>query len=345
MFGSGKRILGVDLGSSEVKVVEMMETGDGLAITGFEATRINSPDETRFALKEILRHGNFKTKRSVTAVSGRSVIVRYVPLLQMSEEDLQKAIRREADKFIPFELDEVVLDCQILEQGNPREDTERLEMRVLLVAVKRSLIEEHVAFLQETGLQPVIIDVDAFALGNAYELRNKNINNDPGERVVALIDIGGNKTNINIMKGSVSYFTREVYLAGADFSEAISRRLGIDLEEAENLKQDPKERVNEIEECSMSTLDDLSNEIQLSFDYFENQYDLEVEEVFVSGGSSRLPGLARSFQATFDREIHFWDPLENFDVRADNIDLKRLKKASPQLAVAVGLASRLRSLK
>lgn len=344
MFGSGKRILGVDLGSNEVKVLELVDTGDGVAVTGFESTRINSPDETRFALKEIMRHGNFKTRRCVTAVSGRSVIVRYVPLLQMSEDDLQRAIRREADKFIPFELDEVVLDCQILEQGNARDDTERLEMRVLLVAVKRSLIDEHYAFLQEVGLQPAIVDVDAFALGNCYELRNLNVGFDPGDRVVALIDIGGNKTNINIMRGSTSYFTREVYLAGSDFTEAISRRLGIDLDEAEALKVDPKDRSPEIEECSISTLDDLGNEIQLSFDYFENQYDLEVEDVFVSGGSSRLPGLARAFQATFDREVHFWDPLENFEVRADNIDLKRLKRAGPQLAVSVGLASRLRGL-
>jgi len=346
LFGKQKRILGLDIGSSEVKAIELTRGGDGLSISAYAATKVNSPDEVKFAIKEVLRKGGFKTKRVVTSVSGRSVIVRYVTMLQMSREDLQSAIRYEADKYIPFEVEEVVLDCQILEENVGKGEGDQQEMKVLLVAVKRSLIEEHVLLLRECGLQPAIIDVDAFALGNAFELRTLNTHREKEyeDKVIALIDIGANKTNINIMKGKTSYFTREVYLAGNDFTEAIARRLGIEEAEAETLKCDPRDRVGEVEECILPTLDDLGNEIQLSFDYFENQFDKEVEEVYISGGSSKLPGLARTFEANFDKHIVFWDPLENLPARADKLDEKSLRQRSGQLAVTVGLASRLRSL-
>ncbi len=347
LFGKQNRVLGLDIGSSEVKALELLGGSDGLSVSGYAATKVNSPDEVKFAIKEVLRKGGFKTKRVVTSVSGRSVIVRYVTMLQMSREDLQSAIRYEADKYIPFEVEEVVLDSQILEENVGKGEGDQQEMKVLLVAVKRSLIEEHVMLLKECGLQPAIIDVDAFALGNAFELRTIHTHREKeyDEKVVALIDIGANKTNINIMKGKTSYFTREVYLAGNDFTEAIARRLGVEEAEAEALKCDPRDRVGEVEECILPTLDDLGNEIQLSFDYFENQFDREVEEVYISGGSAKLPGLARTFEGNFDKPIVFWDPLENLPVRSDRVDEKALRQRSGQLAVTVGLASRLRSLR
>ncbi len=347
MFGKSNRILGLDIGSSEVKAVELQAAGgDGYSITGFASSKVKSPDEVKFAIKEVYRAGGFKTKRVVTSVSGRSVIVRYVTMLQMGREDLQSAIRYEADKYIPFEVEEVVLDCQILEENVGKGEGDQPEMKVLLVAVKRSLIEEHVALLKDCGLQPAVIDVDAFALGNAFELRTLQTRREKEyeDKVIALIDIGGNKTNINIMKGKTSCFTREVYLAGNDFTEAIARRLGVEEAEAENLKTDPRDRVGEVEECILPTLDDLGNEIQLSFDYFENQFDKEVEEVYISGGSAKLPGLARTFEGNFDKPIVFWDPLENLDVRADRVDEKSLRSRAGQLAVSIGLASRIRGL-
>ncbi len=346
MLGQKNRILGLDIGSSEVKALELQKAGDGYAITGYASSKVNSPDEVKLAIKEIIRKGGFKTKRVVTSVSGRSVIVRYVTMLQMSREDLQSAIRYEADKYIPFEVEEVVLDCQILEENVGKGEGDQPEMKVLLVAVKRTLIDEHVLLLKECGLQPAIIDVDAFALGNAFELRTINTHREKEyeDKVIALVDIGANKTNINIIKGRTSYFTREIYLAGNDFTEAIARRLGIDEGEAETLKQDVRDRVGEIEECILPTLDDLGNEIQLSFDYFENQFDKQVDEVYISGGSAKLPGLARTFEGAFDKPIIFWDPLENLEVRSDKVDEKQLRAKSNQLAVAVGLASRLRGL-
>lgn len=342
-LGKKKSILGLDIGSSWVKAVELFDAGVQFQLTGFSMAKVQSQEDVRGAVRDVIRKGGFKTKRVVTAVSGRSVIVRYVTMIQMSDEDLKSAIKFEADKYIPFEVEEVVLDCQKLEENVEKSETGEREMKVLLVAVKRSLIEEHVGMMQDLGLQPGIIDVDSFALGNAFELTNLNsAGMEEDDRVVALIDIGAFKTNINILKGPTSYFTREVYLAGNDFSDAISRRLGVDLQEAEGLKVNPGEKMAEVEEAVLPALDDLGNEIHLSFDYFENQFDREVDQVFVSGGSAGLPGLEKSFQRIFDRAIEFWDPLKDVAIRGDQVDTAMLKANASQLAIAVGLASRIR---
>ena len=155
------------------------------------------------------------------------------------------------------------------------------------------------------------------------------------------MDIGAVKTNINILKATTSYFSREVYLAGNDFTESISRRLGVDQVEAGEMKVNHEGREESIEESILPVLDDLGNEIHLSFDYFENQFDHEVDEVYISGGSAALPGLKTSFERIFDRRIYFWDPTENLEIRSERIDVQELKDHKGQLAIAVGLASRL----
>jgi type IV pilus assembly protein PilM len=341
MFRKKKSIVGLDIGSHTIKAVELTESGGQVKLTGFAQTPVLSEEQVPEAITATLREGGIKTREVVTAVCGRSVIVRYVNMVNMSDEDLKSALRFEADKYIPFDIDEVVLSCQRLEDA-PMDESGEKEMKVLLVAVKRTLVEEHVAILTKVGLFPAIIDVDSFATGNAFELRSLNSPRvEDEERVIALIDIGASKTNINVMRGSTSYFSREVYLAGNDFTEAVSRRLALDLKEAEKLKVSPHERSGEVEEAILPVLDDLANEVHLSFDYYENQYDRQVEEIFISGGSAHLPGLEPAFERIFNRKVGFWDPTENLEIRSDRCNVEELKAAGPQLAVAVGLASRI----
>ena len=135
--------------------------------------------------------------------------------------------------------------------------------------------------------------------------------------------------------------TLEVYIAGDDFTEAISRGLGTESADAEQLKLDPQDKSETVEESLLPTLDDLGNEIHLSFDYYENQYDREVDEVYISGGSCQVPGLQSTLERVFDRRIFPWDPTENLEVKADQVDVDAMKEQSSKLAVAVGLASRI----
>lgn len=342
MYKKPKSLLGLDIGSHTIKAVEMTKTGEGYSITGYGMMPVDGEEYRRDAITDLVRTAGIKTKRTVSAVSGRSVIVRYVNMLQMSDEDLRGAIRFEADKYIPFDIDEVQLDCVRLEGAEAGAGMGG-EMKVLLVAVKRTLIDEHVQMLDRCGLQPNIIDVDAFALGNAFELKSiLSPRIEDEEKVIGLVDIGATKTDINIVKGSTSFFTREIYLAGGDFTEAIAKRLDFGLGEAEALKRDPGDSLEEVVDSVAPIIDDLANEIHLSFDYFENQYDREVEEVCLSGGGSCFPLLEETFGNIFEKKTYRWDPLENIDIQLDQASIDEMRANASQLAIAIGLASRLR---
>ena len=162
MLKKVKSLIGLDIGSNCVKAVELTQVGGDLVITGFGQSEILSEGSAADAILDVLHSNTFRTRRVVTAVSGKSVIVRYLTMIQMSDDDLQNAIKFEADKYIPFDVEEVVLDCQRLQEDAADLAAGALnenEMRVLLVAVKRTLVDDHVALIQGIGLTPEIIDV------------------------------------------------------------------------------------------------------------------------------------------------------------------------------------------
>ncbi|MGE4618735.1 MAG: type IV pilus assembly protein PilM [Planctomycetota bacterium] len=341
MFSRQKSLVGLDIGSDEVKVVELTETPDGIELTGFGWGRISAPEETLDTVKAVLRESGIRSRKVATAVSGRSVVVRYITLPELDDDELPETLRLEADKYIPFDRDEVCIDGQRLD--NPSEDSgESTEMKSLLVAVKKDLLHDHIDQVQELGLVPVAVDVDSFALGNSFELRNGNgVRSENPDMAVALVDVGASKTNIHILRGNVSCFSREIYLGGSDLTEAISRREHLDEAEAEELKCEPHGNEELVATSVQPVLDEIAGEIQLSFDYFENQFDHRVEEVFISGGASRTLGLQETFERIFDREVKTWDPLESIKIREDLVDVDALSEHLSQLPIAVGLGSRL----
>lgn len=343
-----KSLIGLDIGSKVVKAVELTESGGIPHLTGFAQAEIANPAQVNEVLSQLVSRGGFRTNRVATAVSGRSVIVRYVNMPRMGDQELKNAIRYEAGKYIPFEVDEVVLDCQRLEEEGANEGK---EMRVVLVAVKKSLIDSHVGMLEQAGLVPHIIDVDSFALGNAFDLSQRSAKKAAENAVSALVDIGAYKTNINIVRQKASpagrvlesCFTREVYLAGNDFTDAIQKKMNLDTSAAESLKRQPNGQAEDVKEIVSSALDDLCHEIHLSFDFFENQFDMEVQHVLLCGGSSRVPGLDEAFTRTFADRVALrpWSPIEGIEVKLDRASPDQLKNAGPQLAIGLGLASRI----
>ena len=339
-----KSLIGLDIGSRSIKAVELTREGHSFVMTGYGQTEVHSEEQRPDAILEVLRDNAFHTKRVVTAVYGKSVIVRYLSMARMPDEDLRNAIRYEADKYIPFDVEDVVMDSQaFLDDGLM--DADDNEMRVLLVAVKRALIDDHVGLLNSIGLQPTVIDVDSFAVGNAFELAlGGSLYEQDSDRAIALLDIGANKTNINIFYGGTSYFTREVYLAGDDFTHAIAKRLGLDVDTAEMRKREPGDHPEEVMEAVMPSFDDLANEVLLSFDYFENQFDRDVEEVYLSGGSARMAGIDEALERTLNRSIHRWDPSEGIEIHEGTVDPNLVRANAGQLAVAIGLAARVQEL-
>lgn len=335
-----KTLLGVDVGSDSIKAIELTNQGDELLCTGYGQVEIPNGADPADALSDLLKACGFQSRRCATSVSGRSVIVRFMPMVDVPEANLKSAVRFEADKYIPFELDEVVTDCSKLSSGSEKDG----EMKVLLVAAKRDVIEARVRLLRKAGLEPALIDVDPFAVGNAFELvAMSNADTSLGARVSALIDIGSSKTTVTVVKAHEPRFTREVYLGGEDFSNAVGKRLGVENAEAEQLKRNPGDRADEVAQALAHSIDELANEILLSLDYYEDRQDGErVENVYLSGGGARTPQLEEALERTFERTTSSWSPVSGLAVDGDVVDADLLTENAPQLAVAVGLATRVR---
>ncbi len=336
-----KSLLGIDLGSDSIKAVELTKQGEGLVVTGYGQVEVPQGADPADALSDLLQACSFQGRRAATSISGRSVIVRFLPMVEVPDANLRSAVRFEADKYIPFELDEVITDCSRLEWAGENPG----EMKVLLVASKKDMVENRVELLRRVGLEPALIDVDPFAVGNAFELVAR-ANNDPslGSRVSALIDVGAAKTTVTVVKGHEPRFTREVYLGGADLTGAVSKRLGVEGGEAEHLKRSPGERSDEVVGAIAQTVEEIANEVLLSLDYFEDRQDGErVEDIFLSGGGSRTPLIEESLERAFERKTTSWSPVAGLSVDGDVVDANMLSENAPQLAVAVGLAARVLS--
>ena len=347
MFRKNKSILGLDLGGQVVKAVEITLEGPEPVITGFARAEIPAGGDRSEAIAKVIQHGKFRSKNVVTSVSGQSVVVRYIQMIRMSDSELRQAIRFESDKYLPFDADEVLLDCQALKRRPPSADGSDKDdqMSVVLAACRSSVVEDQVREIARHGLQPVAVDVDVFALANAWELcglEEAEIAEDSA-RAIALVDIGATCTSINVLCGGETCFSREIGIGGADMTQATARRLGVDLGEAETIKREPEGREAEVGRAIAPVLEDLVSEISLSLDYVENREGVRVEEVLLSGGAVLAPGAVSFIEQAIGRTAHTWNPLEGLRVAAERVDVEELEACAPSLAVAIGLASRVRA--
>ena len=344
LFGR-KDIIGLDIGSKHIKVVQLKESKGGhrlerLGITTLQPELIvdgSILDSTRVveAIKELVSNTGIKAKDVTLAVSGHSsVIIKRVSLPQMSEEELEEQIRFEAEQYIPFDIQDVSLDFQIL---GPAEEENMMD--VLIVAVKKDKISEYVTVVKDAGLNPVIVDVDAFALENIHEL---NYEVKEGENV-ALVNIGAGMININILKGGISVFTRDSSIGGNLLTEALQREFTISYANAEKLKQEetvegvPPEDVKAVMKLAF---EDIINEISRSFDYFRDTTNYEnIDEIILSGGVALTKDFAEALSERVGVKVTVAEPFKNIEV-PETFDKEYLQKISPLVAVAVGLALR-----
>jgi type IV pilus assembly protein PilM len=373
VFRRGKSIVGLDLGSQVVKAVEITLEGPEPVITGFARVEIPPGGDKAQAVAEVFKRGRFRSKHVVTSVAGQSVVVRYVAMPKMSETELKQAIRIEADRYVPFELDEAMLDCQPLKRkaakGTEGEADNSEHMTVLLVACRLQTVEEQVKLVQGQGLAPVAIDVDVFALANAWELCGLPEDDlaeeapvDPAvtaaaaaaagakpegkpreEKAIALVDVGASRTSINVLCGGETCFSREIGIGGHDMTQAVARKLGVEVFEAEAIKRAGDDKEAEVGRAVQPVLEDLTSEIALSLDYVENHEGLRVEEVLLSGGGVLAPGAVNYIEQATGRTTRMWNPLEGLRIADDRVDVEELEAWASSLVVALGLASRVRA--
>ena len=340
MFQRRKSVVGLDIGSSSIKAVELGMTGKGIEVTGFAQMTLPTDDtEARInAVSELMQQGNFNTKHIVTGLSGKQIVIRYLNMVPMSDEELRHAILFEAEKYIPYPIDECVMDCDRIHDAESETGTS--DANIVLVAGRKDEIMQHASLLKDAGFTPETIDVEQLALGNAHSLAHDAQDDPSMDQTLCYADIGASKTTLNVVRNGSSVFTREIQLGGRDMTDAVARDLGIDFDAAETLKVEGGERDEEIRGALSTIVDELSTELQMSFDYVEGQHEHGVDRVLLSGGAAMTTGLRELMEGALEKPTFIFNPFESVAL-SDSIDPNLLTTNGHGLTMALGLAARI----
>ena len=345
LFGRSKSLVGLDIGSSAVKAIELKPAGKAYKVTAFGSEPI-PPDSivdgaiidgaaVVDAIRRLFDSRNIKTKDVAASLSGNAVIVKKISLPTMTDSELAESIYWEAEQYIPFDIQDVNLDYQIVERGNAGKST----MDVLLVAAKKEKIADYTGVIAQAGRTAIVIDVDAFALQNAYEV---NYGTEPGA-VVVLLNAGASATNINILQGDQSVFTRDISAGGNAYTEALQKELNLPFEQADQLKRGlavDGVTVDDARPVLRAVTENLMLEVQKTFDFFKASSSSDrITRLVVSGGASRAEGFTEMLGERFQAPVESFDPFKRvaFDAKKFNANPGEI---APTAAVAVGLALR-----
>ncbi|NWG03851.1 MAG: type IV pilus assembly protein PilM [Syntrophaceae bacterium] len=346
IWGKKKDVIGLDIGCSSIKLVELKEDKNGFKLQNLAFSPL--PPEAIVdgalmdsvtiidAIRDVVNTSRTKTKDVVTSVSGHSVIVKKISLPFMTEAELEESIQWEAERYIPFDINDVNIDFQIF--GSTPDNPEVME--VILVAAKKDIINDYVSVIMESGLNPVIIDTDSFALENMLAM-NYEIDK---EETVAIANVGASITNINIIKNNLSAFTRDIFKGGNQITEEIQRQLHMDHEEAEKIKVGTKVDLATqpvIQTVLKTASESLAVEIGNSLDFFQSTTTYEkIAKIYLSGGGSKIKDFDMILQQQIGIPVEVVNPFKKIEYSGKNFDMEYIREIGPIMAVGVGLASR-----
>jgi type IV pilus assembly protein PilM len=343
---NGKNLVGLDIGSSSIKAVELQKKGSSYQLMnlGFENLsadtvvdgQIMELNNVSNVITHIFEEHQIKSTRVAAGVSGHSVIVKNIVLPQMSEDELRESFSWHAEEHIPFDISEVNLDYQVT-SSTPE------ALNVLMAACKSDKIANVKQAIQLAGKQPAVIDVDTFALQNCYEL---NYQPKAGE-IVALLNIGASTMNINIMNGARSVFARDASVGGSQYTSLLQKELGLTFEQAEAVKRgfalpDGVE-ARPIQPIIETVSDILALEIRKTMDFYRataEESEEAIQKILIAGGSSKLPGLPEYLAKRFEIPVELFDPFRQIQVDGRKFDPDYMREIVPEMAIAVGLALR-----
>lgn len=338
--------IGLDIGSSSVKIVELRRDGRGVHVQRFgiepipfgslEGGAIRNPSLMAENIRQILTTYKIKNKDVVIAVAGQTVIVRHVKFPLMEANELREALKWEAERYIPYPVDDAALDFEIISR-----DVATSEMEVMLVAAQKKLIETHIEAVKGSGLQPTAIDVQPFAL-----LRALGLLKNEEKKTLVIIDLGAGTTDLLIYKDGSPRFTRIIPIAGNRLTQAVADAFSCSLEEAEKLKQTYADALSvnaegdqkKVNDAIMSVLEEMVMEIRRSIDYYRlQQREAEIDQIIIAGGGARLTNCEDYLTRELGIRVKKGDPLSLVDSRDIS---EALTEAAPILAVSLGLGLR-----
>ena len=346
-FGKAKAVVGLDIGSSAVKAVELKPAGKGFKVVAFAVEPV-PPDSivdgaiidgtaVADAIRRLFENRAFKTKEVAASLSGNAVIVKKISLPVMTEAELAESIYWEAEQYIPFDIQDVNLDYQIL---NPGTSGEGGTMDVLLVAAKKEKIADYTGVISQAGRVPVVVDVDAFALQNAFEI---NYGLEP-DQVVVLLNAGASAININILSGDQSLFTRDISVGGNAYTEAVQKELNLPFDSAElaKLGQSVEGVDPEVVKPVLQAMNEtVLLEIQKTFDFYKASATSDrIDRIVLSGGACGVDGFSDALAERFGSPVETFDPFRKITFEPAKLGIAEPESLTPSAAVAVGLALR-----
>lgn len=342
LFGRKKTTIGLDVGSGLIKVA-VIDHGRGepelakVVITPLLADAIvegevMDPGIVTDAIRNAVEQAGLKARDVVTAVGGRDVIIKKIAIERVKEQQARELMRWEAEQHVPFDMESVELDFQILDP-----EGDGMEMNVLLVAAKRDLIETKMRLLADAGLDTAIVDVDAFALHNAFEVNHPDAMNG----VVGLINIGHEVTNINILDEGVPILTRDLTLGTRRFREDLQRERGLGADEAEQLLQGYDRSVH-LDAVIESRGEEIAVGVERAAAFLasSSRSGGQLRAVYLCGGGARVPGLADALGRRLRLPVEQANPLANLRVREGALDNLVTDEVAPLLMLPIGLALR-----
>jgi type IV pilus assembly protein PilM len=358
VFGFGdKPYLGIDIGSAAVKVALLKKSKKGFDLLNFGMVSlppdtivdgaVENPEAVVDAIKKLILAEKLSGYREcVFTVSGQSVIIKKITVPLMSEEDLAQSIQQEAEQYIPFDIEEVNVDFQVVKaegelpkKGEKAAEGDDRQMDVLLVAAKKDMIKDSIALLQQAGLKPVLADLDVFALENSFELAMGLDVDD----TFALLNIGANTTNLNIIEGGITAFTRDIPAGGASITEAIQKGLNVPNRDAESIKMGhlpDNIKKQDVVGHIRTGMAALCKEISATLDNFHKSSDGRVRRLYLSGGVAMMEGVESLITKEIGLECKKINPFKNLKVNTKNFDPEYLDTIGPMATIAIGLATR-----
>jgi type IV pilus assembly protein PilM len=345
VFGKKDHLVGLDIGSRSIKAAQIVESKNGpmlkhfgivdLAHGAIEEGTINDPEAVSESIQQLFKSYNIKENNVAVSIGGYSVIVKKINVQTMAEEQLQETIHFEAEQYIPFDISDVNLDFQILgeNESNPN------QMNVFLVAAKKEMVNDYINLVNLAGLNPCIVDVEAFALQNTFET-NYSFQNEN----IALIDIGASKTSLNILKDNSSVFMRDVSLGCGQINQKIMSLIECSFEEAEQLKYgDTPDKLtqDDLKGIVSSVVADWCTEIRRALDFFYSTYPEEqIKRIILSGGGANISEFRELLATEASAEVESMNPFQNVQLDKKSFDDAYVKQIGPQAAISMGLAMR-----
>lgn len=343
------QLIGIDIGSYSIKIAEIQDTKRGMVLKNFGIIKL-PPDAivggsiremgiVSEAIKNLVKNLKIKNKNLATSISGYSIIVKKISIPRQEGKDIEKTIQDEAEQYIPFDINDVNLDYHILLSENEEEQPEA-DMDVLLVAAKKDIVEEYTNLFRLIEYNPVVLDIDAFALQNAFEISDKEQSG-----CNALAHIGSRQLTINIIKDGISIFTRDSSHGGDQITNEIKKKLDVSYQEAEKIKLGAisieKKQMLIVEEIFTSTISKWVREIRRALDFVTSTFsDVQVENIFISGGSSLIPGFLEYLAIETGLKVEMLNPFANLEINDKLFDPNYLKTIAPIAVISVGLALR-----